>query len=154
MLTLTPVTIRRAKEYVTEHHRHHKAPTGALFAIGVSSGDHLVGVAIIGRPVARNNQDGYTAEVTRLCTNGAQNACSILYGAARRVAKALGYKRLITYTLEVESGVSLKAAGWSPDKVSPGGSWSTDSRPREDNHPLGPKVRWKANLGGSTNGNL
>ncbi|WP_374758915.1 XF1762 family protein, partial [Pseudomonas aeruginosa] len=84
----------------SEHHRHHRSVQGAKFAIAVAlpGSDGICGVAIVGRPVARHLDDGWTLEVTRLCTNGAPNACSKLYGAAWKAAKALGYTRLITYS--------------------------------------------------------
>jgi len=90
--------------------------------------------------------DGYTAEVTRLTTDGTRNVCSLLYGAARRAARALGYRRLITYTLATESGTSLVASGWKATATSSGGSWSVPSRPRVDKHPTVAKVRWEASL--------
>ena len=140
------MTLRAARAYVDEIHRHHRAPQGGLFAIGAADGGRIVGCAIIGRPVARMLDDGYTAEVTRLTTDGTRNVCSLLYGAARRAARALGYRRLITYTLATESGTSLIASGWKASATSPGGSWSVPSRPRVDKHPTVAKVRWEANL--------
>ena len=117
---------------------------GGLFALAAVKGEQIVGVAIIGRPVARMLQDGYTAEVTRLCTDGTRNACSFLYGAAWRAAKALGYRRLITYILSDEPGTSLTAAGWRLIGERGGGSWSVPSRPRIDTHPLQKKLLWEA----------
>jgi len=90
--------------------------------------------------------DGYTAEVTRLCTDGTPHACSLLYGAAARAAKALGYRKIITYILESESGVSLRASGWRMDRQSGGGSWSRPSRGRDDKHPTEAKTRWVRDL--------
>lgn len=113
-LQLVPVSLRTANAFVQEHHRHHRPVQGAKFALAVtlSGSDSICGVAIVGRPVARHLDDGWTLEVTRLCTDGAPNACSKLYGAAWKAAKALGYTRLITYTLPEEGGASLRAAGW------------------------------------------
>lgn len=92
-------------------------------------------------------QDGFTCEVTRLATDGTTNACSMLYGAARRAAKSLGYRRIITYVLASETGNSLRAAGWVKSKqASAGGSWDRPSRKREDNHPTEPKTRWESQL--------
>ena len=145
-LCLEPVTISEAKRFVKRFHRHHLPPQGALFAIGAGDGDKIVGVAIVGRPVARMNDDGYTAEVTRLATDGTRNACSFLYGACRRAAKALGFRRLITYILASEPGTSLRAAGWELTGTSKGGSWSVPSRTRVDKHPLQPKLRFEAPL--------
>ena len=107
-----PVTFRLAAEFVGKHHRHNRPPVGAKFCIGVELENTLVGVAIVGRPISRHFDNGRTAEVTRTCTDGTRNANSILYGAAWRAAKAMGYTRIVTYTQQQESGASLKAAGW------------------------------------------
>ena len=144
MLRVTPITLREARAYVDEHHRHHRAPQGGLFAVSASAGDRVVGVVIIGRPVARMLCDGYSAEVTRLCTDGSPNACSLLYAAAWRAARAMGYLRLLTYTLKEEGGASLRAAGWRCIGEAGGGSWSRIGRPRIDAHPTQPKLRWEA----------
>ena len=143
-LSLTPVTLGEARSFVDQHHRHHPAPVGGLFAVGVEQNGEVVGVAIVGRPVARMLDGGYTAEVTRLCVlEGHKNACSKLYSACWRAARALGYQKLITYTLAEESGVSLRAAGWKVVGEVKGRSWSTPSRPRVDKHPTQDKLRWE-----------
>lgn len=112
-------------------HRHHTPPQGHKFSVGAALGDMLVGVVIVGRPVARGRQDGRTLEVTRLATDGTPNACSFLYGAARRATFALGYTRLGTYILAAEPGTSLRAAGWKLiGEVRGGRRWDTPSRPR------------------------
>lgn len=146
MLALVPVTLREARAFVSQHHRHHPAPQGGLFAIGAATTHmpELVGVVIVGRPIARMLANDVTAEVTRLCTNGIHNACSLLYAAAWRAARAMGYRRLITYTLATESGVSLRAAGWRCVGETKGGSWNRKSRPRVDLHPTQAKLRWEA----------
>lgn len=119
------------------YHRHHKAPQGGLFAIGLESDGVVIGVAIIGRPVARMLQNGYTAEITRLCVKeGFPNACSMLYSAAWRAARAMGYRRLITYILESENGISLYASNFRLVGKAGGGSWSRPSRPRVDTAPI------------------
>lgn len=143
-LELVPVTLREARAFIHEHHRHHRPPQGGLFAIGCAREGTVVGVAIVGNPVARNLADEWTAEVTRLATDGTRNACSLLYGASWRAAKALGYRRLVTYTLVRESGSSLVAAGWKLIGECGGGSWSRRARPRVDTHPLQRKLRWEA----------
>lgn len=139
-IAATPLTFDDAAAFVREHHRHHTPPVGHKFSIGAMAGDELVGVVIVGRPVARSRDDGFTLEVTRLCTVGHRNACSFLYGAAARAAFALGYRRIGTYILKSEPGTSLKAAGWKLIAETKGGSWSTPSRPRADKHPLEPKL--------------
>lgn len=108
----------------------------------VDGSGELVGVAIVGRPVARMLQDGYTCEVTRLCTDGTRNACSKLYAAARQAAIAKGYVRGVTYILGAETGASLRAAGWRDLGDSPGGSWSREGRERDDPNPTCPKRRY------------
>ena len=143
MIELRPITQSDAFEFIRRHHRHHNVPIGALWWHGVHDEDGcLAGVAIVGRPVARKIDDGLSVEVTRLCTIGTDNACSMLYGAVRRVAIAKGYRRGITYTMPDEGGASLRASGWMYLGQTPGRSWSVKSRPREDKHPLGVKDRW------------
>lgn len=137
------MTLAEANAFVTEHHRHHKAVPGCKFALGVSNGEKIVGVALVGRPVARRSDDGWTLEVNRTCTDGTKNANSILYGAAWRAARAMGYRKLITYTLPEEGGTSLRAAGWKCIGKRGGGSWNVPSRPRVDTHPLQEKLRWE-----------
>jgi len=130
-LRIVPVTFRQATSFIAEHHRHHRPPRGMKFALGISDGCRLVGVATVGRPVARHLDDGSTVEVTRTCTRQVPNANSKLYGAAWRAARAMGYSRLITYTQQGESGISLRAAGFvrvAELRARPG--WHTPSRPR------------------------
>lgn len=131
--------------FVRNHHRHHKPPQGGLFAIGcaVDGSDAPCGVVIVGRPVSRILDDGWTCEVTRCCTTGEKNACSMLYGAAWRAAKAMGYKKMVTYTLEEEGGASLRASGARLIGQAGGGSWNCRSRPRVDKHPTQMKFRWE-----------
>ncbi|WP_440063815.1 XF1762 family protein [Streptosporangium sp. OZ121] len=131
-LHLVPVTFAQASAHVEQEHRHHRPPPGHKFSLGVSDEDGVLrGVAIVGRPVARGLQDGRTLEVTRTATDGTRNANSMLYGAAWRAAKALGYVRMITYTQDGESGASLRAAGWRPvAHCPPRPGWNCPSRPR------------------------
>lgn len=144
-LFLVPITIQDAREFVRQHHRHHRPPVSGLFAVACATdATRINGVAIVGRPVARGLADGWTAEVTRVATDETRNACSILYAAAWRAARALGYRRLVTYTLSTESGVSLRASGWKCVGEAGGGSWSCKSRPRVDAHPTQAKLRWEA----------
>jgi len=143
-LFLSPLTLTEAYAFVRLHHRHHLPPQGGLFAIAAADETGVRGVAIVGRPVARLNQDGFTAEVTRVATDGAANACSMLYAACWRAARAMGYRRLITYTLQSEPGTSLRAAGWKVIGEVTARSWSTPSRPRVDKQPLQAKLVWSA----------
>ena len=112
-LHIGPVSLSEARGFVAEHHRHNNPPPGHKFSIGCYDGDRLCGVAMVGRPVSRMLDDGLTVEITRNCTDGTYNACSMLYSACVRAARALGYRKIITYTLETEPGTSLKASGWT-----------------------------------------
>lgn len=141
-LRLIPLKLSEANSFVDELHRHHKKTVGHKFSIGAVKELTLVGVSIVGRPVSRYNDDGQTLEVTRLCTNGEKNACSFLYGASARAAFALGYDRIITYTLCSEPGTTLRAAGWKLSHKTPGRSWNVPSRPREDKHVLSERFCW------------
>lgn len=140
-LALCPLTLREANAFVQLHHRHHKPVRGCICVVGCEHEGEVCGVAIIGRPLARMLQDGYTAEVTRLCTDGTRNACSILYAASWRATRALGYRKLITYTLKSEPGTSLQAAGWRIVGEVERRSWHRPSRPRVDQSE--PQERWR-----------
>jgi hypothetical protein len=140
---LVPVTLAEANVFVKQHHRHSKPVVGAKFAVGVADANGIVGVGIAGRPVARALDDGWTIEFTRVCTDGTPNACSMLYGALWRAAKALGYRRAVTYTKQRESGASLRASGWTVVAELPAHKgWNRPSRPRVDN-PREPQLRWE-----------
>jgi hypothetical protein len=146
-LRLVPVAFRQACAFVAAHHRHHGPPLGMKFAIGVAAADGaLAGVVIAGRPVARYLDDGLTVEVTRTCTRGAANANSMLYAAAWRAARALGYRRAITYTQAGESGASLHAAGWQPVATClPNAGWDRPGRPRRPSTACYiARTRWQA----------
>jgi hypothetical protein len=144
-LTFVRIDLAEANAFVEQHHRHHKPIIGHLFSIGAAINDKIVGVVIVGRPVSRMRDDGLTAEVTRLCTDGSKNACSFLYGAAARAAFALGFKRIGTYILADEPGTSLVAANWRLVGEVNGGTWNRNSRPRIDKHPLQNKLLFELN---------
>jgi len=146
-LALQPITYAEACEFIKRHHRHHLPPQGWKFGVAVNDGGKVVGVATVGRPVSRHRDDGWTLEVTRCCTDGTRNAASMLYAAAWRATRAMGYRRLITYTLAEEPGVTLRAAGWREVGVTRGGSWNVKSRPRVDKHPTGRKTLWEVSDG-------
>lgn len=133
-LRLVPVSRDQANEFVAAWHRHNGPMPGAKFSVGVADDEGtLRGVAMVGRPVARHYDDGDTLEVCRVATDGTKNASSMLYGACRRATFALGYRRLITYTLVSESGVSLRASGWRLlASRPPRQGWSAPSRPRDN----------------------
>jgi hypothetical protein len=144
---ICPITLKTAREFVLRHHRHNDQPSGHKFSIGLALGGHLIGVVVIGQPIARANNDGYTAEITRCCVmDGYRNANSRLYAAAIRAARAMGYLRIITYSLPKESGASLKAVGFRMDgmtKLNPNG-WNMPGRPRKkpEKYPYCQKIRW------------
>lgn len=146
-LSVVPVRFRHAKQFVADWHRHNGIPTGALFCLGLADEERVLhGIAIVGRPLARMFDNGQTAEVTRCCTDGALNGCSMLYGAAWRACKAMGYTRLVTYTRTWEGGTSLRAAGWRLIAERPAHrGWNRPSRPRELNGTEGDEmVLWEA----------
>jgi hypothetical protein len=138
-----PISLAAANDFVAHHHRHHKPVRGHKFSIAAVLDGHVVGVAIVGRPVSRIRDDGLTLELTRLCTDGTRNACSFLIGKAAKAAFALGFQRIGTYILQSENGVSLRAAGWTLIGETKGGSWDCPSRPRVDRHPTEPKSLWE-----------
>ena len=140
MLKIVPIKQDEAKAYINKHHRHHKASIGSIFQIAVADEDKIVGVAMIGRPVARHLDNGWTLEVNRVCTDGTKMVCSMLYSASWRVAKNLGYTKLITYILDTEKGTSLYGAGWKLVGKRGGGSWNCKERPRVDKHPTQQKI--------------
>ena len=131
-LTAIPVSLKEAQAYINKYHRHHKASVGDKFRVACSIDGEIVGIAQCGNPVARYLCDGETLEITRLCTNGEKDVCSFLYSRCARIAKELGYKRIITYILETETGVSLKASGFKLDQNNVGGAtWENNTRARE-----------------------
>ncbi len=142
-LEIVPMTLQEANAYVEQHHRHHGPVVGQKYSIGLSDGEKIVGVAIVGRPVSRHLDDGWTLEVNRLCTDGTKNACSMLYAAAWRAARAMGYKRLVTYILESENGASLRAAGWKCVGQAGGLRWTGERRPEVDLYPAQIKIRFE-----------
>lgn len=157
-LKVRAVELSEANGFVARLHRHHKPAVGHRFSLGAYSGDSLVGVVIVGRPTARHTDQRKTLEVTRLCTDGTHNACSMLYAAAARAGRALGYERIQTFILEGEPGSSLKGAGWQFVKVTEGGQWHHTgfnrgnlalfdgfTRNRTD-QPTGPKQLWSLEL--------
>lgn len=143
MFELIPIPLDEANLFVERHHRHHQPVVGHKFSIGAAVGSEVVGVAIIGRPLARHLDNGATLEVLRVATNGYRNACSWLLARAWRATQALGFKRLVTYTLPEEGGGSLRGAGWRCVGKAGGGSWSRQGRPRVDKHPKQIKIRWE-----------
>jgi hypothetical protein len=145
-MSLVPLELGEANEFVRQVHRHHGPVVGHKFSLGAVKDDKIVGVAIVGRPTARHRDDGLTLEVTRLATDGTRNACSFLYGACARAAFALGFKRVGTYILASESGATLNASGWRLMGETPGRSWSVPSRPRVDKHPLQKKLLFEVSV--------
>ena len=144
-----PLTLADANAYIAEFHRHHKPVQGHRFSIAAMDETGIVGVAIVGRPVARNCNPYMTAEVTRLCTEGGKNVCSFLYAACARVCKEMGFTKIQTYILEEEPGTTLKAAGWIHEADTVGGDWNqskANAGTRRTDQPQGPKQRWAKRL--------
>lgn len=144
-MKIRPITFRQACDFVNKHHRHHKPTVGCKFSLGLFDEGKLVGVAICGRPVSRKLDDGLTCEVNSLCTDGTRNACSMLYGACCRVAKEMGYEKIITYILESENGASLKASNFVCEGLAGGLKW-TGSRDTGQEYPHEMKTRWSKSL--------
>lgn len=144
MLELCPISLADANEFISRYHRHHAPVVGHRYSIAVHEAGTVRGVVVVGRPVARRLDDGWTLEVTRCCTDGAKNGCSMLYGAAWRAAKALGFRRMVTYTMQEEGGASLRAAGWKCVGLKGGGNWNVPTRPRVDSEHRQEKFRWEA----------
>ena len=131
---------RRICSWIKEHHRHHAPPQGWRYGFVASRGGAVVGVAVIGRPVARALSG---AEVTRLCTWGSSRA---RYGAASALLRAAAdaEPEIVTYTLAIEGGASLRAAGWVEEARLRPRRWSCPSRPRAPaKHETYAKVRWR-----------
>jgi hypothetical protein len=147
-MIVVPLTLREANEFVLLHHRHNKPTRGCKFCIGAEEDGKLIGVSIVGRPLARPLDDGFTAEVLRLCTNpdSPKNTCSFLYGRSWRIWQQMGGTRMVTYTLQSESGSSLKGAGWKiVGNLKPRTGWSSSTRTREHQDVYQQaKFRWEA----------
>lgn len=143
MLRIIPLTLTQANAYIKQYHRHHKPVRGHRFSLGAINGDSLlVGVCVVGRPVARMVDAYRVAEVTRLCTDGSKNCCSFLYSAAARVAREMGFDKIQTYILETETGASLRAAGWEYEETTAGGQWKHTAGPRRTDQPTCAKKRY------------
>lgn len=141
-LRAVPLELKDANDFVANFHRHHDPVRRDKYRIGCVSGNKMVGIVQVGRPVSRALCDGETLEVVRLCTDGTKNVCSFLYSAAARVARELGYKKIITYILESESGTSLLASGWTKEADTRGHKWGCPARPRTTTAPICPKQRF------------
>ena len=154
-LVIKPIGLKEANEFVAQFHRHHKPTVGHKFSISCVDDDRLCGVAICGRPVSRHLDDGKTLEINRLCTGGTRNACSILYGACARIAKNMGYEKIITYILKSENGSSLKASNFIYDGEAGGEMWTGKRSCRDNGVPKEKKQRWvkylSSNIHGGTN---
>lgn len=138
---IRPISFKQASEFINKHHRHHNATVGCKFVIGLYKGDRLIGCAVCGRPVSRHLDNGFTCEINRVCTDGTRNACSMLYGACCRIAKEMGYKKIITYILESEDGASLKASNFICEGAAGGIHW-TGCRDKGQDIPQEMKTRW------------
>ena len=144
-----PIELKTANEFVKSLHRHHEPVYRDKFRIGCEENGKLIGVIQLARPVARGFDSGKVIEAVRLCTDGTPNVCSFLYSRAARIAREMGYEKIITYILESENGTSLKACGWHKEADTKGGSWDTPSRPRKNTAPTCRKQRWAKDLKGN-----
>ena len=149
-MRLVPCTVKAARRRVKEWHRHLPDVRGGLFAVAVASGPEWVGVGVAGNP-ARVWQGQAKLVISRVATTGFENACSMIYGALARAAKALGYAEVWTYTLPDEPGTSLKAAGFMDMGLTDGGEWSRPSRLRNPAQRPERKRRWLRRLSAATN---
>jgi len=141
-MKIIPLTLKEANEYIRLYHRHHKPVVGHRFSVGAKT-EEIVGIAVVGRPVAREIPQYEVAEVTRLCTVGDKNVCSFLYAACARICKEMGFRKIQTYILSTEPGTSLKACGWRFECETEGGNWNHSWRKgRREDQPMCRKQRW------------
>lgn len=141
------IELSEANAFIGANHRHHKPVVGHRFSVGAESAGKLIGVVVVGRPVARMTDQKHVAEVTRLATDGTKNACSFLYAVAARAAQALAYTKIQTFILKSEPGTSLRAAGWTCEAPSAGGDWNRPSRGgRRTDQPQEAKTKWSKQL--------
>ena len=146
-MEIKPITFKQSSEFINKYHRHHNATVGCKFCVGLYDESKLIGCAVCGRPVSRFYDDGLTCEINRVCVlDGHKNACSMLYGACCRIAKNMGYKKIITYTLESENGTSLKASNFICEGQAGGTHW-TGKRNKGQKIPDEMKNRWIKILG-------
>jgi hypothetical protein len=143
-LRVRPISFKAACAFIKAHHRHHPPPQGCKFAVAAVRAGKVVGVATAGRPVARESDDGITAEVTRVCSDGTPNVCSFLYARVRRVCQAMGYEKFVSYILDDEPGTSLVAAGFAKAGETEPRSWDRPKRRRTDKHPTQRKQRFES----------
>lgn len=140
-MEIRPISLKEANSFVNKNHRHHNGTVGHKFSIGCFKNDKMIGCAICGRPVSRHLDNGLICEINRLCTDGTYNACSMLYSACCRIAKEMGYKKVITYILESENGSSLKASNFICEGLAGGVKW-TGVRDKGQSFPHEMKKRW------------
>jgi hypothetical protein len=143
MIEIVPIALEEANLYVERNHRHSVPTQGHKFSVGAAVEGSVVGVAIVGRPVSRGLDDGWTLEVLRVCTDGTKHVPSKLYATCWRASRAMGYRKLVTYTLRTEPGTSLRAAGWKIVGEVTRRSWNTPSRPRVDKDERQERFRWE-----------
>jgi hypothetical protein len=154
LIRRVPITLRDARAFIGAHHRHNLPPVGWMNGVAVEHDGTIIAVGVLGRPTGRGSQDGYTAEITRVCTIDNHNAASMIYGALCRAAEALGYTSVITYTLAEEDGTSVRAAGFVLEAELPARErWDYTGQTRvqtdlfgQDRRPPGPKNRWRRTL--------
>ena len=122
---------------------------GHKFSLGLPHDNELIGVAIVGRPVARNLDNGFNLEVLRVCIKDGspKGANSKLYARCRAIGQMMGYKKIITYTLKSESQTTMKALGAVMESEVKAHQWSRPSRQRSS-QPVyyQDKIRWELNV--------
>ena len=158
-INIKPVSIKNANEFIKTYHRHHRPTSrnsGRWALAAYDNENELIGVAIASNPVSATYMDGITLEVTRLCVkeNAQKGTASFLLSKCCRIRKEMGGSRIITYTLESESGSSLKGAGWNlVGHVKPHNRWIEKSkydgkaRDKLEIYQLS-KYRWEKVIGG------
>ena len=142
-MILKPTTLKSANEFLKKYHRHSAPVTGGRFAIMAELNGKIIGVGIAGRPISRHLDNGLTAEITRVCTDGTPNANSFIYGRMKRILQSMGYKKIITYTLASESGASLRAINAKIERTTKAEEWDRKARRRNSQAIYSePKYRW------------
>lgn len=142
-MKIIPITLKVANEFVLRYHRHNKSVVGSRFAIGLTRDCELVGVAICDRPISRHLDNGLTLEVYRVCTDGTKNATSMLYSRCKRIGQLMGYEKIITYTLQSESGSSLKAIGAQIEKNIEGRQWNDSEKVKRTKQAVSEEMKYR-----------
>ena len=153
-LSIIPLSLKEANEFVTKYHRHNKKCAGHKFSIGAVYKNEIVGVVIVGRPVARKLDNRFTLEINRNCVldTAPKGTCSFLYSRAIKIWQTMGGKKIITYTLETESGSSLKAVNFNKETTvqtfKKNTGWTTRTNRIWQEVQATPRIRWGKEFNG------